>query len=103
MSDVSAKLQEYNLAVEQEELATQRVMDVLIELKTAAGGSTFAVGGQYYQVRNRKGKTYLCELSGPPKGRPKKVIVPEEEAAPEATPEAPPAVSPKNNVDSAEE
>jgi hypothetical protein len=78
MGDVQTMLDEYRAALQRETAASNNVMEVLIKLKQAAGGSTFAVDGQYYQIRNRKGKTYLCELSGPPKGRPKKKIDNEE-------------------------
>ena len=80
MSDISDKLTAYYTALKTEDAATKAVMSALDALKEAAGSSTFIHDGQHYQIRKRKDKTYLCELSGPPKGRPKKdrSIVPSE-------------------------
>lgn len=37
----------------------------------AVAGSTFQVDNQYYQIRQRKGVLYFCELKSAPQGRPK--------------------------------
>lgn len=57
---------------------------LLGELRDVAGKSTFKVGGQWYQVRSRKGLRYMCLLDGPPRGRPRK-----EEVAAKAAEAAP--------------
>ena len=72
MADIASKLTDYYSALKAEELASKQVMATLDALKDAAGSSTFIHDGQHYQIRKRKDKTYLCELQGPPKGRPKK-------------------------------
>lgn len=71
--EILIHLKKYHTAVAAQETAEVAVMSALEDLKAAAGGSTFIVDGQHYQIRKRSGKTYLCELAGPPKGRPKKV------------------------------
>jgi hypothetical protein len=72
MADIAEKLTGYYSAIKAEETASKNVMGALDALKEAAGSSTFVHEGQHYQIRKRKDKTYLCELAGPPKGRPKK-------------------------------
>lgn len=75
MADISEKLAAYYAAVKAEadvtQAAAQNVIAALDALKETAGDSTFVLDGQHYQIRKRNGKTYLCELAGPPKGRPK--------------------------------
>jgi len=82
MSDVASKLLEYRQAVINETAAGEAVMASLEALKITAGGSTFIVDSQHYQIRKRKGKTYLCALAGPPRGRPKKIRIPGEAPKP---------------------
>lgn len=73
--DVNTQLKQYRQAVSALEASEVAVMTALEKLKTVAGGSTFISEGQHYQIRKRQGKTYLCELAGPPKGRPKKIRI----------------------------
>jgi len=86
MSDINTQLLAYKQSLVDEEAAraaaTAKVTAALEALKAAAGGATFTLEGQHYQIRTRNGRTYLCELVGPPKGRPKKTE--EEKAAAKA-------------------
>jgi hypothetical protein len=68
--DVRQALVEYNAAMEHLDVAERRVQDALKAIKTCANGATVNVDGQFFQVRERKDKLYLCELSGKPRGRP---------------------------------
>lgn len=71
MSDIKTALTQYNNAMDALEEAETRVQDTLKCVKEAAGSATIDVGGQFFQVRKRKDKFYLCELTGKPRGRPK--------------------------------
>lgn len=71
MSDIKAALTQYNNAMDGLEAAETAVQDALRCVKDAAGSATIDVAGQFFQVRKRKDKFYLCELTGKPRGRPK--------------------------------
>ena len=71
MSDIKSALVQYNNAMDVLEMAEKAVQEALLHIKTAANASTVEVEGQFFQVRERKDKLYLCELSGKPRGRPK--------------------------------
>lgn len=70
MDDIKAALVQYNTAMDALENAEKNVQLALQTIKTAAGSSTVNVEGQFFQVRERREKLYLCELSGKPRGRP---------------------------------
>lgn len=79
-------LQVYNSTLEQLERSEDNVQKALEQLRRFAGSSTFNIDGKFYQLRKRKNSYYLCELSGKPKGRPKREVetpVVAEPAAPE--------------------
>jgi len=69
---VTSALAVYSKCVEGRARAEANVQESLAQLRGAAETSTFELNGQWYQIRERKGKLYLCELDGKPKGRPKK-------------------------------
>ncbi len=69
--DVRQALQQYNLAMDTLEKAESAVQEALKVVKSCAQSATVNVDGQFFQVRERKDKLYLCELNGKPKGRPK--------------------------------
>lgn len=71
MSDIKTALTQYNNAMDGLEAAETAVQDALRCVKAAAGSATIDVAGQFFQVRKRKDKFYLCELTGKPRGRPK--------------------------------
>jgi len=71
MSDIKTALTQYNNAMDALEEAETRVQTALMYVKNAAGSATIDVAGQFFQVRKRKDKFYLCELTGKPRGRPK--------------------------------
>jgi malic enzyme len=71
MSDIKTALTQYNNAMDALEAAETAVQDALMCVKNAAGSATIDVAGQFFQVRKRKDKFYLCELTGKPRGRPK--------------------------------
>lgn len=71
MSDIKTALTQYNNAMDGLEAAETAVQDALRCVKDAAGSATIDVAGQFFQVRKRKDKFYLCELTGKPRGRPK--------------------------------
>lgn len=52
--------------------AESNVQKALVQLRDIAG-KTFNLESNYFQIRERKGNLYMCELDGPPKGRPKKI------------------------------
>lgn len=84
-SEIKAALILYNEAIESLEMAEQQVQIALQNIKTVAGTATIVVDSQYFQVRERRKKLYLCELNGKPKGRPvgskRKSVAPEAEVA----------------------
>lgn len=69
--DIKAALLQYNAAMDKLETAEQEVQTALAAIKATSGSSTVSVEGQFFQVRERKDKLYLCELTGKPRGRPK--------------------------------
>ena len=69
--DIKAALIQYNAAIEDLEAAELKVQVALAAIKVASGSATVNVSGQFFQVRDRKDKLYLCELTGKPRGRPK--------------------------------
>ena len=69
---VTSALGVYQKCLEGRESAEANVQESLAQLRGAAESATFVLKGQWYQVRERKGRLYLCELDGKPKGRPKK-------------------------------
>lgn len=71
MGDVTQAFVEYNKAMDDLEKAEQGVQAALANIKNSANSSTIEMDGQYFQVRERREKLYLCELSGKPRGRPK--------------------------------
>jgi hypothetical protein len=71
MSDIKSALLQYNTAMDALEAAEKAVQEALLAIKTVANASTVDVEGQFFQVRERKDKLYLCELNGKPRGRPK--------------------------------
>jgi hypothetical protein len=71
MSDIKVALTKYNSAMDALEEAETAVQTALMYVKNAAGSATIDVAGQFFQVRKRKDKFYLCELTGKPRGRPK--------------------------------
>lgn len=71
MSDIKTALIQYNTAMDALEVAEKSVQDALLLIKSASTSSTIQVEGQFFQVRARAGKMYLCELNGRPRGRPK--------------------------------
>ena len=75
MSDeakVTSALDVYLKCLQGQTKAEDNVQKSLAQLRGAAGAATFELKNQWYQVRERKGRLYLCELDGKPKGRPKK-------------------------------
>ena len=76
---LAQSLDVYEKALDSADRAEDNLQRSLTQIKKFAAKSTFEVKGQYYQVRERKGRLYMCNLDGPPKGRPKKT--PEEKAA----------------------
>jgi hypothetical protein len=71
MSDIKTSLTQYNNAMDALEAAEAAVQTALMGVKDVAGSATIDVAGQFFQVRKRKDKFYLCELTGKPRGRPK--------------------------------
>lgn len=69
--DIKAALLQYNTAMDKLENAEQEVQTALAAIRATSGSSTVSVEGQFFQVRERKDKLYLCELTGKPRGRPK--------------------------------
>jgi hypothetical protein len=69
---VTAALGVYLKCLQRRERAEDNVQEALAQLRGAAETSTFELKEQWYQIRERKGRLYLCELDGKPKGRPKK-------------------------------
>lgn len=63
-------LVQYNKAMGQLETAEKAVQESLKNIRETAKTSTIDVDGQFFQVRERREKLYLCELSGKPRGRP---------------------------------
>ncbi len=70
MSAVVEALQKYNEAMGALESAEDAVQAALQHIRDAAGSATIEVSGEYFQIRKRKDKLYLCEFNGKPKGRP---------------------------------
>lgn len=72
MSDQLQQAFDEYLQVEQVLENTENQVEAALEkLKTVAGSPTFVIAEQYYQIRKRSERLYLCKLVGPPKGRPK--------------------------------
>ena len=69
--DIITALNEYNNAMDVLDNAEQAVQGALANIKANSNGSTVSVEGKFFQVRARKEKLYLCELTGRPRGRPK--------------------------------
>jgi hypothetical protein len=80
---VTKALEIYRKTIEASTKAEQNVQAALGQLKTLAGGSTFSLAEKFFQIRERNGKMYLCELKEKPKGRPKRApgVVQESETA----------------------
>lgn len=73
VAKVSSAMDVYLGCLKGRETAEDSVQKALTQLRSVAGSSTFQLpDGSWYQIRERKGKLYLCELDGKPKGRPKK-------------------------------
>lgn len=68
--EIKAALIQYNTSMDELERAEKAVQSALQNIKVTAGSSTIEVDGQFFQVRERGAKLYLCELSGKPRGRP---------------------------------
>lgn len=68
---ISQALDIFNKTVEAHVAAESNMQKALVQLRDIAG-KTFNLQGKFYQIRERKGNLYMCELDGPPKGRPKK-------------------------------
>lgn len=62
----------YDRAIEAVEKAEDNLQLALQQVRKFAEKPTFCVQGQHYQLRERKGRIYMCVLEGPPKGRPRK-------------------------------
>lgn len=111
-AEIKSALVSYNSAMDALEDAEKSVQVALQNIKTVAKVATIEVDGQFFQVRERRGKLYLCELNGKPKGRPvgSKKKRPEGEAvatesvAPESIPpeSAVPEITGVHRIDSVE-
>ena len=69
---VAAALGTYKQCLQGQGQAETSTQESLTQLRKAIETSTFEHAGQWYQIRERKGRLYLCELDCKPKGRPKK-------------------------------
>lgn len=69
-ANVKKALLQYNKTMDALEAAEAAVQTALQNIKDVAGSATVHVDTQYFQIRERRGKLYLCELNGKPKGRP---------------------------------
>lgn len=71
---ITSALDVYQKCLERQTVAEANVQKSLVQLHEVAETSTFELRGQWYQMRKRKGRLYLCKLDGKPKGRPKKTL-----------------------------
>jgi hypothetical protein len=69
-AEIKSALIQYNRAMDALEEAEKAVQAALHNIKEVAKVATIEVDGQFFQVRERREKLYLCELNGKPKGRP---------------------------------
>jgi hypothetical protein len=71
---IASALRNYRECLVGRDKAEESVQESLGQLREVVGISTFELSEQWYQIRERKGRLYLCELDGKPKGRPKKTV-----------------------------
>lgn len=68
---LATALATYRLSLENREEADLLVQTTLAKVRKLAKQATFQAEGKWYQIRSRNDRTYICDLKGPPKGRPK--------------------------------